>query len=95
LLYREGRFEDPSARIDLQDMTFTATATENTGGVLLSALGDGTMRFRNEHLETVVSAKETPGAVISLAATRDGKIWLGTQDNGLFRVSNGSICQSR
>ena len=32
-----------------------------------------------------------PSAVVSMAQTADGKIWLGTQDRGLFRLEGGRI----
>jgi ligand-binding sensor domain-containing protein/signal transduction histidine kinase len=91
LIYRDGKFEDPDTRLDLQDITFTASAHDNQEGVLLSGLGDRTFRYRKGQLETVIPADQNPGTVISLAATRDGKVWLGTQDNGLFRVSGGDL----
>lgn len=34
---------------------------------------------------------EPTGTVISLAATSDGKIWLGTQDRGLFYLYGGAV----
>jgi ligand-binding sensor domain-containing protein/signal transduction histidine kinase len=91
LLYRDGKFEDPSARFDLQDITFTATASDYEGRVILSGLGDRTFRYEDGRLETIVDAEQIPGNVISLAATRDQSIWLGTQYNGLFRLSHGHI----
>ena len=91
LLYRDGRFEDPYARFDLQDITFTEAVSDYEGRVILSGLGERTFRYQNGRLETIVSAEQNPGNVISLAATRDQSIWLGTQDNGLFRLSHGHI----
>jgi ligand-binding sensor domain-containing protein len=91
LLYHDGKFEDPYTRFDLQDITFTATASDDKGRVILSGLGDRTFRYEGGRLETIVSAEQNPGIVISLAATRDQSIWLGTQDNGLFRLSQRHI----
>src|ERR1700761_6475069 len=91
LLYRDGKFEDPYTRFDLQDITFTAAISDHEGRVILSGLGERTFRYQNGRLETIVSAEQSPGNVISLAATRDQSIWLGTQDNGLFRLSQGHI----
>ncbi|WP_433975413.1 sensor histidine kinase [Tunturiibacter lichenicola] len=91
LLYHDGKFEDPYARFDLQDITFTAIVPDYEGRVILSGLGEGTFRYGDGHLETIVSAEQSPGIVISLAATRDQSIWLGTQANGLFRMSQGHI----
>jgi len=91
LLYHDGNFEDPYARFDLQDITFTASVSDYQGRVILSGLGDRTFRYQDGRLETIVSAEQNPGNVISLAATRDQSIWLGTQDNGLFRLSQGHV----
>src|SRR6202167_338447 len=91
VLYHDGKFEDPYARFDLQGTTFTATASDDKGRVILSGLGDRTFRYEGGRLETILSAEQNPGIVISLAATRDQSIWLGTQDNGLFRLSQGHI----
>jgi ligand-binding sensor domain-containing protein/signal transduction histidine kinase len=91
LLYRDGRFQDADNRFDLQEITFTAAALDYEGNTLLSGLGDRTFQYHDGHLHTVVSAEQNPGTIISLAGTRDGKIWLGTRDNGLFRVSGEHI----
>jgi ligand-binding sensor domain-containing protein len=91
LLYHDGKFEDPDTRFDLQDITFTAAVSDYEGRVILSGLGERTFRYVDGRLETIVSAEQNPGNVISLAATRDQSIWLGTQDNGLFRLSQGHI----
>ena len=38
-----------------------------------------------------MSAEQSPGTVISMAATLDQSAWLGTEDNGLFRVHQGRV----
>ena len=86
LVYHDGKFEDADPRFDLQVLTFTSSAPDNDGGVILSGLGDRTFRYRKGQLETILPADQNPGTVISQTATRDGKVWLGTQDNGLFRL---------
>jgi len=91
LLYRDRRFEDVYAHFDLQDITFTAAALDNEGEVLLAGLGDRAFRYSHGKLETVLNADQTPGTVISMGVTRDRRIWLGTRDNGLFRVHDGSV----
>ncbi len=91
LRYRKGRFEDIHNSFDLQDMTFTAAANVGAKGVLFSGLGERMLRYRNGKFETVLSAADNPGTVISMAQTRDGRIWLGTRDNGLFRVKDEHI----
>jgi ligand-binding sensor domain-containing protein/signal transduction histidine kinase len=91
LLYHDGKFEDPYTQFDLQDITFTSIVSDNEGRVILPGLGDRTFRYEDGRLETIVNAEQIPGNVISLAATRDQSIWLGTQDSGLFRLSQGHV----
>jgi signal transduction histidine kinase/ligand-binding sensor domain-containing protein len=91
ILYHDGKFEDSYGSVDLQGMTLTAAIGDYDGNLFLAGLGDKTFRFKSGRLDTVVSAEENPGTVISLAATLDGSVWLGTEDNGLFRERQGRI----
>ena len=91
VLYRNGKFEDPSTHLDLQDITFTAISADDDVGVLLAGLGDKILRYHGGRLDTILTAEQGPGTVISMAATRDRSVWLGTQDNGLFRLRQGRI----
>ena len=93
LLYRNGAFEDTYARFDLQDVTFTAQAKEKSGGILLSGLGDRILAYQYGQFHTVVTAKDNPGIVTALAQSRDGRVWIATSDNGIFRVTDGSIAR--
>ena len=71
----------------------TAMGKDGRGGALLSDLIGGTLRFRREKLEIVASQKQVPGSamVISIAETRDGKIWMGTLGTGLFYLEAGHL----
>ena len=95
LLYRDGAFEDPYTRLDLQDITFTAETSDYDQRIILSGLGDRTVRYGNGRLETILNATDAPGNVISIAATRDGSIWLATQDDELFQSSERPGFQGR
>ena len=86
LLYHAGIFEDPSSRLDLQDITFTAMSADHEGGILLSGLGDKVLRLQDNRLDTILNAEQSPGTVTSTAETPDQSVWLGTQNNGLFRL---------
>ena len=91
LLYRDGKFEDIYTRFDLGDMTVTASALDYQNRILFSGQRNKTLRYDHQKFETLVDAEDNPGAVLSLAATRDQTVWLGTRENGLFRVQNGRI----
>jgi len=89
LVYRDGKFEDAFARFNLEQNTYSAMSTDNRGGLLLSGLGNHIFHLRGGQLERVSNAEEAPGTIISLAQTRDDRIWIGSRDDGLFRVANG------
>jgi signal transduction histidine kinase/ligand-binding sensor domain-containing protein len=86
LLYREGRFEDAYVRFGMQDTAFTAMSLDNMGGLLLSGLNDPTLRYRQGKFEPIAHLEWVPGTVISITETRDGKVWMGTRDDGLLRI---------
>ncbi len=93
LLYHDGKFEDPYTRFGSSGHRnlYSDRFRRQGSRAFSSGLGDRTFRYEGGRLETIVSAEQNPGVVISLAATRDQSIWLGTQDNGLFRLSQRHI----
>jgi ligand-binding sensor domain-containing protein/signal transduction histidine kinase len=91
LLYRDGHFEDAFARFNLDESIITVMSADVEGGLLLSGIGSRALRYRKGKFESIANAQEAPGTVLSMAETRDGKIWMGTRDDGLFRVNQGHI----
>jgi signal transduction histidine kinase/ligand-binding sensor domain-containing protein len=91
LLYREGRFEDAYARFGMQDVAFTAMSLDSMGGLLLSGLSHPTLRYHAGKFQTIAHVEDIPGTVISIAETRDGRVWMGTRDDGLFRIEQTHI----
>jgi ligand-binding sensor domain-containing protein/signal transduction histidine kinase len=61
----------------------TAITADNMSSRLSSATGVATHRFA-----------EPNSAVISMAETTDGTVWLGTRDRGLFSISQGTVLPS-
>jgi ligand-binding sensor domain-containing protein len=92
LRYRDGRFDDAVSDFALEAVTFTAMSSDDSGGMLLSGLGDRTlMRYTAGKFKTLVKVAEIPGTVISMAETRDHRVWIGTPDHGLFRADGSAI----
>jgi len=91
LLYRDGKFEDVSPRLSLPEKSFTAMSADDEGGTLVSGLMNRTLQFRDRKFLPVANGAEVPGTVISLAETRDHRIWMGTSEDGLFQVTDGRI----
>jgi signal transduction histidine kinase/ligand-binding sensor domain-containing protein len=91
LRYREGRFEDAYARFGLKEHAFTAISKDSEGGLLLAGLSSRIFRFRDGKLATVANASELSATANTLAATRDGRIWMGSRNFGLLRIDRGSV----
>jgi ligand-binding sensor domain-containing protein len=91
LRYREGRFEDAVVRYDLDEAAFTAMSLDNDGHLLLWGLRRKTLRYQDGKFQSIVTSGGLHGIAISIAETRDRKVWLGTRDIGLFRINQGSL----
>ena len=92
-----GQFENFTPRLGPTASSVTAMWRETNGGVLLSDLIAGTLRFREKRVETLAGPKILPGSapVVSLAETPDGKIWMGTIGAGLFYMRQGEVTSIR
>jgi signal transduction histidine kinase/ligand-binding sensor domain-containing protein len=92
LRYRDGRFDDAVSDFGLEAVTFTAMSPDGSGGMLLSGLGDRTvLRYTGGKFKTLVKVADIPGTVISMAETRDHRVWIGTPDHGLFHADGGTM----
>jgi ligand-binding sensor domain-containing protein/signal transduction histidine kinase len=79
LTYRAGKFETLNSQAEHSNSAPTMT-TDELSSRLSWATGVTPHRFA-----------EPNSAVISMAETADGKVWLGTQDRGLFYLDKGRI----
>ena len=84
LQYRANRYQvltsSESSAATLNGNQITA---DNMSSRLSSATGVATHRFA-----------EPNSPVDSMAQTKDGKVWLGTRDKGLFYISQGQVLPS-
>lgn len=94
LRYRDGLFQDVLARADVQITDVTAMALDNQGRILLAGLGYGILRYNNGRFETMVSSDLVPETVLAVAASRDGAIWIGTRDRGIYRLAHGELTRA-
>ena len=89
--YAEGRFEEVTSALGLPDGFVTAMAQTRDGSVLLSTVGQETFEYKHGRLHSLGSI-QVPGTVIlANAKTDDGAIWIGTSDNGLFRIQANKV----
>ena len=91
LRYGNGVFEDVLKRFNLVPQVVTAMSPDSRGGVLFSELGTDLYRVNKGQIQAVPAARDVPGTISSIAETRDGTIWIGTREDGLFYVRDGLL----
>ncbi len=90
LRYDDGIFQNVMG--DLATRSSVSAMTRGRDGtVLLWVLEQGrALVLRGKNLETVAALADFPrAAALAMAETADGEIWVGTQDEGLFRLAGG------
>jgi signal transduction histidine kinase/ligand-binding sensor domain-containing protein len=91
LAYRGGHFADAFATLNFPATTITAMSLDRKGHVLFSGFGNVAARVVRGGLEPFANAVSVPGTVTAVAETLDGRIWMGTRDEGLFVVADGRV----
>lgn len=87
--YCNGGFSRPAADEELYTK-IEAMGRGNRGELLLWKAEDGAFGFHGGRFEKLASAADLPPSpVISVARTRNGEMWMGTRDGGLFRDTGG------
>jgi signal transduction histidine kinase len=91
LRYKNSVFERPHFD-EAVFGTISAITRSNRGELLVSKLEEGIFDFHSDQFRRLADGTELPRSpVISLAQTRNGDIWMGTRDAGLFRLTGGKI----
>ena len=90
--YRDGRFESLPSFGTMEDAV-TAMARARDGSVLLAGIVNGPLRWSGVRFETLAPRAELPARspVTSMSEAADGRIWMGTQDAGLFYLAQGRV----
>ena len=94
LRYHNGIFQDVLQDLTLAEADVTAMCVGKNGEILFSLFSrfaGGTIRYSNGRLVPVAPPAELPRLVISLAETADGKVWMGTREQGLYYFSDGRV----
>ncbi len=89
--YRNGHFEDATTALGLQESTITALARDSDNNLLFTGPDNQAVLYNHHSLQTLLEAGKIPGTIISLAESRDGAIWMGTQDDGIYRSFHGHV----
>lgn len=83
---REPRFESVGAGIIPRDVV--AALTQDKAGLIWIATGDGLVRFdgyrfRPQERDSADASRRSLGWIRALLPTRDGRLWIGTETDGL------------
>ena len=89
LLYRDGQFRNALTDDRIAPAIITAMSANGRGGVLFTELVGRSIRYSHGRFETIADSTAAAGTVTSMAETLDGRIWLGTRDEGLLEIKNG------
>jgi signal transduction histidine kinase/ligand-binding sensor domain-containing protein len=89
--YRNGGFEVVSPGLAVITTPITAMFRQHDGDLLYAALGNKIFRYHNGKLvPSTFHPKESNFLALTIAETRDGVLWLGTRDSGIFSVAKGA-----
>lgn len=91
LRYRDGTFENLLPQFKLREQDVTAMCVGNNGEMLISGLANGIVRYSKGEFVPLAARADLPRLVISMAQTPDGKIWLGSREQGLYYLENGRV----
>jgi signal transduction histidine kinase/ligand-binding sensor domain-containing protein len=91
LNYRGGTFRNVLPNPELVETDVTSMCVGNNGGIVFSGLTNGIVRYGKGKFEKLASTTDLPRLVISLAETADGKIWMGTREQGLYYLDKGRV----
>ena len=91
LRYRDGTFQDVLPALQLQESDVTAMCVGNDGEMLFSALVNGVVQFREGKFVTLAPRANLPRLILSMVQTADGKVWMGTREQGIYYLSDGRV----
>ncbi len=90
--YHHGTFENAMTSLAEPEAGVTAMSTAQNGDVLLAGLIYGTMRNTGNHMQAIATRDQVGRSpVMAMAETRDGTIWMGTREAGLFALRASGV----
>jgi ligand-binding sensor domain-containing protein/signal transduction histidine kinase len=91
LRYRDGTFRDVIPNLGLAEADVTAMCAGKNGDILFSGFANGIVRYSKGKFVPLAASADLPRLVISMAETDDGKVWMGTREQGLYYLKNGQV----
>ncbi|MET0622226.1 MAG: two-component regulator propeller domain-containing protein [Pyrinomonadaceae bacterium] len=94
LRYRDGVLHDVTPELDAGRSGVTAMCRGAGGEALLAVRSEGVFAYAGGRFTKLFSTAERPNwLVIAMAATGDGKVWMGTRDAGILVMSAGQVSE--
>ncbi len=96
LRYRDRRFESVPSLETMED-AITAMARAPDGTMMMAGIVNGPLRWSGERVESLAPRASLPARspVTSMTEAGDGRIWMGTQGEGLFCAVQGQVIAVR
>jgi ligand-binding sensor domain-containing protein/signal transduction histidine kinase len=92
LRYHDGRFKNVLLESKGEETNvITAMCLGERGELLLSGYASGLVQSSNRGFVTLLPRPALPRVIISMAEMRDGKVWLGTNEQGLYYFDQGRV----
>lgn len=92
LRYGDGKFDDVTLALERPEVGVIAMCRGKDGEALFWGLISGPFEYRRGKFSTMAQMPAGLNLlVISMAETRDGTIWLGTRDSGLFQLKGANV----
>lgn len=91
LHYSGGMFKDVFREMSLPFDFVTAMSRDSQGHLILTGLGDQILRFEHGKFEELAASQDLPGTILAIAQSLDGTVWVGSRDDGLYRLSRGRV----
>ena len=89
--YSHGKLDDVLWLLHGEDAV-TAMCLRKDGGVFLAGLVNGLLNYERGNFATLLPANALPHSPITaMVEAPDGRLWLGTQDRGIFYIKDGKI----
>jgi ligand-binding sensor domain-containing protein len=96
LRYANKKFDNILYSLQPRELAVTAMCRGKDGSILLTGIIQGVLRYSAGRFETIAPAASLPASpIVSMIESADGKIWLGTRDEGLFYLEGRSVINAK
>jgi ligand-binding sensor domain-containing protein/signal transduction histidine kinase len=89
--YHDGFFQNILPGLPVLETDVTAMCAGQDDSILFAGLSNGIVRYSKGKLVALAARGDLPRLIISMVETPDGKVWLGTREQGVFYLENGHV----